>query len=458
MSVFTKLIGSGESKTIEWKRSLSEIKGIIQTVCAFANSSGGKIFVGVNDDGTVCGIEAGKRTIEQLVNQITQSTDPSIVPEVSVCARVEKTVIVIEVKESIEHLTLASGRPYKRAGKSTVKISRAEYERMVLEKHKEALRFDSAVCPGAKPADIDRTAVREFLNKAKRERSLDIDENAPAIEALERMKLAKANRLTNAGVLLFAKDPQKYFLQAVVKVIRFKGITVTGEMLDFKMYEGDIISQLKRAEDFIFEHIPIRAWIENGKLERQEKWLYPPKAIREALANAFAHRDYRMTSHVQVRIFDDRMEIWSPGGLPKGITVRQLKKRHDSVPRNPLIARAFFWIKYAEEVGTGTNKLMDWCKEWGLPDPDFEDTGTSLVTTFRHPFVTEAKISESQLNERQRKAMDFLKINPVISRKQYVDLTGVSLRQANKDLSVLLKKNILVRTGRGRSIGYKVHD
>ena len=165
-----------------------------------------------------------------------------------------------------------------------------------------------------------------------------------------------------------------------------------------------------------------------------------------------------MTVHVQVRIFDDRMEIWNPGGLPSGITVGQLKKRHHSLPRNPLIARAFFLIKYAEEVGTGTNKLVEWCREWGLPEPEFEDTGSALVMTFVHPFVTESKIQATRLNERQKKAVEFLKTNASISRRQYVGLTGVSLRQANKDLADLLKKKIFLRSGQGRSVGYKVHD
>lgn len=339
------LIGTSESITIEWKLSLSQINDIIETIVAFANTEGGKVFIGVSKTGKIIGVQIGKDTIENLTNKISQNTDPKVHPRITTRRIKDKEIIIIDVKKFSDHLGLAFGRLYKRVGRSTVKMSKDEYERLILEKHKDKLRFDSDVCIDAKPIDIDRIAVRDFIRKAHRERSLGISEDIPLIEALRRMKLAQGNKLTNAAILLFGKNPQEWYLQAVVKAIRFKGITVTGEMLDFKMFEGDIISQLKRVEDFIFEHIPIRAWIENGKLERQEKWLYPPKAIREALANAFAHRDYRMTSHVQVRIFDDRMEIWNPGGLPTGITVEELKKHHDSIPRNPLIARAFFLDK-----------------------------------------------------------------------------------------------------------------
>lgn len=128
---------------------------------------------------------------------------------------------------------------------------------------------------------------------------------------------------------------------------------------------AEIIST--EAESFIFDHIPMKAGIESGKLQRQEKWLYPPDAIREALANALAHRDYSSLGKVQVRIFDDRLEIWNPGLLPPSLTVEKLKGKHDSIPRNPLIAKAFFWIKFAEDVGSGTSKIVQWCKEWGVP-------------------------------------------------------------------------------------------
>src|SRR3990167_3743089 len=174
-----------------------------------------------------------------------------------------------------------------------------------------------------------------------------------------RLKLMKGKKLTNAAILLFG-EPEEFYPQCEIKCVRFKGLDVTGEMLDLKPFNGSVISQLRDAEKFIFDHIPMRAWIESGKLERQEKWLYPPKAIRESLANAIAHRDYQTTSKVQVRIFDDRIEFWNPGHLPQGWTSETLKQAHESKPVNPLIAKAFFWIRYAEEVGTGTNKIVQW--------------------------------------------------------------------------------------------------
>ncbi len=306
--------------------------------------------------------------------------------------------------------------------------------------------FDSQICKEAKLRDINKERVEWFIKEAKKQRGLDIDESLPAEEILERLKLIKEKRLTNAAALLFGKNPQEIFLQTVIKAVRFKGTDVTEDMLDLKIIEGNILNQLEKAEDFIFEHIPKQAWIEENKLQRQEKWLYPPRAIREALSNALAHRDYKTTSSIQIRIFDDRMEIWNPGCLPTGLTIEKLKTKHDSIPGNPLIARSFFWVKYVEEVGTGTNKIIKWCKEWELPEPVFEETGTSFILTFRKYYIDESILDK--LNERQKKAINYLRKNRKITNKEYRETNpGISDRTALKDLMDLVEKRVILAKG-----------
>jgi ATP-dependent DNA helicase RecG len=338
-----------ESEVVELKPSLSQADRIVETVAAMANASGGKIIIGVSNSGRVIGVDIGKDTIEKLTNKITQNTDPSIYPKITVDQKDSRNIIVIEVPESQDHLVLAFGRPYKRVGKSTVKMSKTEYERAILEKHKDAVRFDIQINTKAQFDDIDNDKVIAFIKKARTERGLDIEATLSIKEILTRLKLTQENKLTNSALLLFGRNPQDYFMQAEVKCVRFKGTGVSGTMIDMKDIGG-----------------------EDGKIERQEKWEYPPKAVREALANALAHRDYRSSSKAQVRIFDDRVEFWNPGRLPEGWTVETLKEKHESKPFNPLIAKAFFWIKYIEEVGTGTNKIIEWCKDWGIAEPDFE--------------------------------------------------------------------------------------
>ncbi|MFA4839851.1 MAG: RNA-binding domain-containing protein [Candidatus Neomarinimicrobiota bacterium] len=435
-----------ESDTLELKKSVGEWKEIIETIGAFSNTRGGEILIGINNNGEVKGIEIGKNTFEDLTNKIKENTDPKIYPDISVEKLNNKHILSVKIKESNDHLVLAFGRPYKRVGKSTVRMSKNEYESLILEKHKEKLYFDSQICEEAELSDINKERVEWFIKEAKRQRGLDIDESLPAEEILERLKLIKEKRLTNAAALLFGKNPQEIFLQTVIKAVRFKGTDVTEDMLDFKIIEGNIFNQLEKAEDFIFEHIPKQAWIEENKLQRQEKWLYPPRAIREALVNALSHRDYKTTSSIQIRIFDDRMELWNPGCLPTGLTIEKLKTKHDSIPGNPLIARSFFWVKYVEEVGTGTNKIIKWCKEWELPEPVFEETGTSFILTFRRYYIDESILDK--LNERQKKAINYLRKNRKITNKEYRETNpGISDRTALKDLMDLVEKRVILAKG-----------
>jgi ATP-dependent DNA helicase RecG len=196
------------------------------------------------------------------------------------------------------------------------------------------------------------------------------------------------------------------------------------------------------------------AWIEQGKIERQERWEYPPKAIREALANAICHRDYKTTSKVQVRIFDDRIEFWNPGKLPDGWTVETLKQKHESIPPNPSITKQFFWIKYIEEVGTGTNKIIEWCRDWGLPEPDFQFTGTSLIVTFWKSKLTDSYLDSMGLNERQRKAIAYMKEHKRITSKKYAELFLITYRMARNDLKSLVDKGVLIQKGTSKKLTY----
>jgi len=248
---------------------------------------------------------------------------------------------------------------------------------------------------------------------------------------------------------LFGKEPQNFFTRPEVKCIRFKGTDVTGKMLDFKVIKTNLFDQLIETERFIYNNISMAAWIEEGKLQRQEKWEYPPKAIREALANALCHREYETSSSVQVRIFDDRIEFWNPGRLPEGWTVETLKQKHESKPPNPSLIQHFFWVKYVEEVGTGTNKIIKWCREWDLLEPDFEFTGTSLIVTFKKPPVLK-DLERLGLNERQIKAVNYVAKKGSITNKEYQEVNDVARTTATEDLSDLVKRGVFIRVGKGK--------
>lgn len=459
------MIGTSESATIEWKPSLSQINEIIEIIAAFSNAEGGRLFVGVSKEGIVKGISIGKDTIESLANRIAQHTEPKIHPRITVIKIEGKEIIIIDVKQSYDKLVLASGRPYVRVGKSTRQMSKDDYESLILEKHKDQLRFDDQICRGTTLKDIRPNLLKEFVTKAKAERGLDLDEKASVAEILARLKFLKNKRPTNAAVLLFG-EPHDFYTQCELKCVRFKGLDVTDRILDLKPVTGSIIYQLRDAEKFIFDHIALGAWIESGKLERQEKWEYPPKAIREALANAIAHRDYWSTSKIQVRVFDDRIEVWNPGVLPKGWTAETLKKKHESKPFNPLIAEAFFWIKYIEEMGTGTNKIVQWCREWGLPEPEFEYTGTAVVVTLKKaPEAVQQEAEKGKEKSKDKgkeksteKILRLIAKNPKMTIRELADDLDFSLAGIEKVIRTLKKQGRLSRMGPDKGGHWEVRD
>ena len=448
-----ELIDRGESQSLEFKESLKLKDEIGEAISAFSNLDGGVVVVGVSDDGGVLGVDIGKNTMEELANYIKRNTDPQIFPSVKIQEVGGKKVVMIEVREGAEKPVFFKNHAYKRVGKTNQRILSSEMRKLAKESG-EKVYWDERVCEDGGLGDIDEEKVRWFLKEARHKRGLDINENGTVEETLLRLKLLKDGKPTNGAVLLFGKDPQRKFIQSEVKCIRFKGVGVTGEMIDLRTVDGDVFDQLIEAEKFIFNNIALSAWIEEGKIQRQERWEYPPKAIREALANAISHRDYETTSKVQVRIFDDRMEFWNPGMLPDGWTVETLKLVHESIPRNPALAKQFFWVKYIEEVGTGTNKIIEWCVDWGLPEPEFEFTGTSLVVTFRKSKLTDEYLEQLGLNKRQKKAITYLKEDGRIDRRTYCDICGVGKTVAHEELADMVNKELIEMVGRGRGVCY----
>jgi ATP-dependent DNA helicase RecG len=308
------------------------------------------------------------------------------------------------------------------------------------------LHWDERICERATLEDIDVKKVKWFLKRAKYERRLNINPDISVSEALERLELTRNGRVTNATVLLFGKNPQRLFYQAETRCGRFKGVEPI-EFIDMKDFGGSVIDQREDAVEFVKEHIKLHVKIVGT--ERVETWEYPIEAIREGITNAICHRDYEMSANVQVRIFDDRVEIWGCGPLPEPLTVEDLKRVHRSILRNRLIGKCFFLVKFIERWGTGTNRIIELCWDHGLPVPLFEEISGGLVVILRKE-TTEEFLREKGLNDRQVKAVTYVRDKGSISNKEYQELFGVSRATATRDLRSLEEKGIMERIGRGR--------
>jgi len=449
-----ELFERGETQSLEFKESLGLKDEIGETVSAFSNSDGGTVIIGVSNSGGVHGVDIGKNTLEELANYIKRNTDPHVFPSVKILEICGKRVVMVEVEESAEKPVFFKNHAYKRVGKTNQMISSSELRKLAKESG-ERVYWDEQICEDASLEDISEEKIRQFLRKAKYERRLEIDPDVLVKEALERLNLIEEKKLTNAALLLFGKSPQRYFLQTEVRCARFKGTEAVKPFVDMKVFDGDITEQVNKALNFVLEHTILSAWLVPGKVEREERNEYPSDAIREAIVNAICHRDYETTGNVQVRIFDDRIEVWNPGSLPDPLTLEDLKKRHKSIPRNPLIAKCFFLIKFIEQWGTGTNEMVKRCLEWGLPEPEFEYVTGDVVVTFMKTKLTEEYLDKLGLNERQKKAIKYLKENKEITlskfRILYPELSDRTLR---KDLDDIVKAGIVKSVGEKRGRKY----
>ncbi len=214
-----------------------------------------------------------------------------------------------------------------------------------------------------------------------------------------------------------------------------------------KVFGGDILDQVDKSLNFVLDHISMAVWLVSGQAAREERYEYPPDAVREAIINAICHRDYSLPSNMQIRVFDDRIEIWGCGPLPEPLTPEDLKRKHRSIPRNPLIAKCFFLIKFIEQWGTGTNDMIAACINWGLPEPMFELVTGDLVVTIRKDIFTEDYLKNLGLNERQIKAIEYLKMNKTLTSKKYAELFSITERTARNDLKELINKRVIERKG-----------
>ena len=437
-------IKAGESETTEFKTSLAEWRDVVESISAFLNKNGGTIFIGVGDNCEIIGYDIGNKTIETLANQIKQNIDPVIYPSIHVEDLDEKQVIVVDVAEYEQKPVFAFAIAFVRVGKSNQKLGSEGIRNLAINASK--VYWDERACVGADLEDIDEGKLRWFLKGAKYERRLDLNPDIPVRETLEKLDLLRDGIPTNAAILLFGTNPHRFFGHSEIRCARFKG-TKPLEFIDMKVFGGNLIDQREDAVEFVKEHIKLHAKIVG--LERVETWEYPIDAIREAITNAICHRNYEESANVQVRIFDDRIEIWGCGSLPEPLTVDDLKKSHRSILRNPLIGKCLFLIKFIEHWGTGTNRIIDACAAHGLPKPVFEELSGSLVVTLRKMFTKES-LRDMNLNERQIKAILYVEDKGSITNKEYQVLFDVSRGTATRDLNLLEKKDMLKRIGKGK--------
>ena len=365
------ILTPGESATVEFKKSTAEKDRACRTLCAFANGEGGRVLFGVTPAGKAVGQSVSDRTLEELAQEF-QNFEPPLFPTVErVPVEAGREVLVASVAHS-KRLTSFRGVAYERVLNTTRVMSREEQQRLLVEELHAVQRWENQPAEGW---DLSRLDLRELTvtleESIRRGRSEDPGTREP-MDILRGMNLlVNGNQLTRAAVALFCKEDTAlpYFTQFLLKVARFKGV-MRDEFLDNRQFHGNAFALMRKAERFLIESLPIAGRIIPGRMEREDTPLFPVEALREALANAFVHRDYATgAGSVGVALYDDRLEIISIGDLHFGLTPEKLLREHESKPWNPLIAQAFYRRGIIEAWGRGTLKIARLMREAGLEPP-----------------------------------------------------------------------------------------
>ena len=353
--------------------------------------------------------------------------------------------LIQEIKDS------KAGHSYRRF-KTTNELTGLVYESLIVFLKAKGVigraGFDQRICEGAKFSDIDEEKVRWCLNIAREKRNYPIAADAPVKDIFTHFKLLKDGQLTNAAILLFGKEPRKFFDQAKIKCIQLASTEVQKPFSSYHIYEGNLFEQVDKAVAFVFDAIRFPVIQQKHTAQVSRPLEIPVFAIQEGIINSVAHRDYNTTSSVQVMVFLDRVEILNSGSLPPSLKVEDLKITHTSHPANTLLSSVMYYANYIQEAGSGTMEMVRQCKKAGLPEPEFVSVRNLEFKTIlpRNVFTSEM-LSRIGLNERQLNAVKYMKEHGQITNQIYQELNKTTKRTASRDLTDLVSNGVFQKSG-----------
>jgi len=433
-----------ENQNIEWKQSWHN--DYLKWICGFANANGGTIFIGKNDDGEVIGLDNYKDLTEMLPNKIRDNL--GIISEVNLQEENGLHFIEISTKPYSVPVSLR-GRYYYRSGSSKLELTGNELNEFLLKKAGKT--WDDIIEEGASIDDINKESLDIFLADAKESGRMPSVVDLTTIEILEKLRLSKDGKLKRAAIILFGKDPNKFYPNIQVKIGRFGSDDADLKFQEIE--EGNLINLLNKVPEILNYKFFVKPINFEG-MQRIEKGEYPVAALREMLLNALVHRNY-MGSSIQMRVYDNKLTLWNEGNLPEGLHIESLKTNHSSRPKNPIIADVCFKAGYIDSWGRGTLKIFNSCQEAELPEPTIEaKDGGILVTLFKNKYDIE-QLKKLGLSDRQIKAVEFVKENSVISNSVYQSLNNIGKTTATEELAQLVELGIFnAPTAKGRGAKY----
>ncbi len=460
------LLKTGEGQTLEFKRSTGELKEGMQALCAFLNGSGGTVLFGVRPDGTAEGQEVSDQTLRDIAQAADRFEPPAHVSIHRVKVKAARDVIAVVVEGGREMRPFVyEGHAYERVSSTTRRMPQAKYERLLVERGHAKRRWENLPAEGLALKDLDRKEILRTRELAIQQNRISPDTSRDIGEILDRLGLRVGGVLTQAAQVLYGKRFLPDYPQCLIKMGRFRGAEITGEIVDNRQEHMHAFAMVREGMAFLERTMPLGARFPEGQIFREDRFPVPLDALREILLNAVMHRDYsHYSGYIAIVVFDDRIEIRSFGRLPNGVTVEQLSGRHDSKPTNPLIAGAFHRTGAVEVWGRGTNRVIAMCKKHGAPPPTFEERQEFMIVTFKAQLVaggaagTKSELEsqleselESQPESLDRRVLIALRAQP-LGKSQLAGLLGQ--KQASGPLHnairTLLASGLIQRTIPGK--------
>jgi ATP-dependent DNA helicase RecG len=432
------LLSQDEGYNLEFKESVSS--SLAKEICAFANANGGKIVVGVTNDKKIKGV-SDVNTSKSKIQDYARNMDPSF----SVTMKMLDDVLVVTVSEGKKKPYSANGKFYMRRGANSQQLKRDEIR--VLFREEGFLQFDET--PNKKfdfDNDFDTHKFKAFLDRAH------ISEVLDQKKILKNLMLIENGELKNAGVLLFCHRVTKFFFGATIKCVLFRGKNKY-KILTMKEFDADLYSNYQNAITFLQSNLRTEYIIKAGP--REEIFELPENALREAILNAIAHRDYYSTASIQVEIYEDRIEIVNPGGLIGNFTVKDLYSR--SIPRNPLLFGLMQRMELVEKVGSGLLRINEAMEKYELPTPLIDADKYFFKITFIRPDLQKRTIEEriakgektrgKTRGKTREKIILLIKEKPQITMKELAGEIGITEKGVEWQIKKLRDEKIIKRVG-----------
>jgi ATP-dependent DNA helicase RecG len=462
------LITKGESQHLEFKKSTAQLKPAFETVCAFLNNNdkGGIILLGVTDKGQPVGQQVTDNTRQEIAREI-KKIEPK--PEIEVHyvdLTAEKQIIFIKVLYG-KHIPYAyDGRAFERNQSSTERMTQHRYEQLIVNRGQLNHSWEKQPAYGYEIDDLDHEEIKSAIRDGIAKNRIGVEVLDYNIEhILTKLELIQHGHLINAAVVLFAKEVCPDYSQCMIRMARFRGNDNLGDFIDNQRTYGNAFKLVAAALAFTQRHLPIASYFEPNRMQRIDQPAVPNLALREALINALSHREYTTeSSTVSLAVYDNRLEIWNAGELSKKLTIDDLKKRHNSVPRNKIIATVFYQRGLVEGWGTGTLRMAGYCRENGTPEPDFEEYSGGFSTAFNFKEAMSTAIQKpdqawlEQLTPRQKEIIAILSTENAMSthaiRQQMQD--PPSERTLRYDLANLRDKGVISSVGTTKTTTWSI--